>query len=66
MEHSRVSASATGTAIQTPIIPNAFGKRIKETTVKTKVLQIANIAETFPLESAVNIAETNTLIPIKR
>ena len=64
-ESKNVRNSATGTASQTPVRPNKFGKVNKHTTIQKNVLENDRIAERVPSESAVNNEEANRFVPAK-
>lgn len=61
-----VSNSATGTVSQIPFTSITNGSRNMDSNRKTNVRRKEMIAETFPLESAVNIPEEKILVPTKR
>lgn len=58
-----VSSSANGTAIHTPTTSKNCGSISKATEIKTNVLKVEMIADTFPLDKAVNVAEANMFKP---
>ena len=60
---NNVASSANGTASQTPVIPIMAGSNSILITINIKVLQNEIIADVFPSENAVNMADPNTLIP---
>lgn len=50
----------------TPSTPKIAGKAIRHTVINTKVLINAIMAETFPLENAVNKDDVNIFIPANK
>ena len=66
METASPRPSANGTAIHIPIELRTSGKISSPQTKKTNVRPKDIIADTMPFEKAVNIADANMLIPIKR
>lgn len=58
-----VSSSANGTEIQTPTTSKNCGSISKPREIKTNVLKVEIIANTFPLDRAVNAAEANIFKP---
>ena len=61
-----VKNSETGTAIHTPVIPRIRGRISKHMTRKNRVLANDMMADTFPLDKAVNIPEDIILIPLNK
>ena len=61
-----VRNSATGMAIQAPLIPKIRGRINNEITIKTNVLQKEISADTFPLDSAVKNPEDVIFMPLNR
>ena len=55
--------SDNGTASQTPFTPNSMGRVSNPIVIKQNVLKKEIIAETFPLDKAVKIAEEKILNP---
>lgn len=62
-ETNKVSSSANGTAIHTPITSKNCGSISKAREINTNVRKIEMIADTFPLDKAVNVADANMLTP---
>ena len=58
-----VSSSASGTAIHIPMTPKYCGSISNATEIKTNVLRVEIIADTFPFDRAVNVADANILKP---
>ena len=58
-----VSSSANGTAIHIPKTSKNCGSISSATEIKTNVRNVDIIADTFPLDKAVNVAEANILKP---
>lgn len=58
-----VKSSAIGTANHTPVIPKYFGITIKPNIIKPNVLKKEIMADTFPLDNAVKIADEKILKP---
>ena len=61
-----VRNSATGMAIQAPLMPKIRGRIISEMTMNTSVLQKEIMAETFPLDNAVKNPDEVILIPLNK
>ena len=61
-----VRNSATGMAIQAPLIPKIRGRINNEITIKTNVLQKEISADTFPLDNAVKNPEDVIFMPLNR
>lgn len=58
-----VSNSASGTAIHTPTTSKNCGSISKAREINTNVRKVEMIADTFPLDRAVNVVEANTFKP---
>lgn len=58
--------SATGTASHTPVIPQRRGSDRMPTASRPKVRKKERTADTFPFDSAVNIAEVKLFKPQNR
>ena len=65
-DKARAINSAAGVASQIPFIPKIRGSAIIVISINTKDLENARIAETAPLDNAVNIPLAKILKPIKR
>lgn len=61
-----VIISESGILNQTPSIPKKYGSINPNISAKRKVLANEIIADTFPLEKAVNIADAKILIPTNK
>ena len=61
-----VRNSATGMAIQAPLIPKIRGRINNEITIKTNDLQKEISADTFQLDSAVKNPEDVIFMPLNR
>ena len=66
MDTKKARISATGTASHIPSTPQIKGKSSKKITRKTNVRKKERIADTFPLDNAVNNAEEKILIPVNK
>lgn len=66
METPIVNNSARGTASQMPLTSNTNGSSSIDSRRKTKVRRKEMMAETLPLERAVNIPEEKTLMPTNK
>ena len=66
IDTSRVQSSATGMAIQAPVMPRNLGRRRSAAVVNSRVLQKEMMAEVFPLDSAVKNPEDVMFNPLNR
>ena len=66
MDTSRVHSSATGMAIQAPVIPRNRGRISSAAVVNSSVLQNEMTAEVFPLDRAVKKPEDVIFSPLNR
>jgi len=60
------NSSAIGTASQMPSTPISSGRISKAAIKNTNVLKKDSIADTLPLENAVNILEEKIFIPVNK
>jgi hypothetical protein len=58
--------SAIGTASHTPITPKKLGNVSNNIIINTKVRRNDNIADNFPFDNAVNVAEVKIFSPQNR
>ena len=58
-----VISSAIGTASHTPVTPKTFGNVSNSTVISPKVRRNDKIADSFPFDNAVNVAEVKMFIP---
>ena len=63
MDIKNVVSSAIGTASHTPVTPMCFGRTSKAVHINANVLSTEIIADTLPLDRAVNSDEANILKP---
>ena len=61
-----VIASAIGTASHTPVTPKRLGNISNSTVIRPKVRRNDKIADNFPFDNAVNIAEVKIFSPQNR
>lgn len=61
-----VISSAIGTASHTPVTPKIFGNVKSSTVISPKVRRKDKIADSFPFETAVNMAEVKIFSPQNR
>ena len=56
-------SSAIGTASHTPVTPKTFGNVSNSTVISPKVRKNDKIADSFPFDNAVNVAEVKMFSP---
>ena len=61
-----VISSAIGTANHTPVTPKTFGNVSNNTVISPKVRRNDKIADSFPFDKAVNVAEVKIFSPQNR
>ena len=61
-----VLSSAIGTASHTPVTPKRFGNVSNSTVISPKVRRNDKIADSFPFDNAVNMAEVKMFNPQNR
>lgn len=61
-----VISSAIGTASHTPVTPQTFGNVSNSTVINPKVRRNDKIADSFPFDNAVNVAEAKIFSPQNR